>query len=46
MEYNAIGSVEPLTSCHMLTTVNVYGNPVKNVTMLTDHGVIVFYTPV
>ena len=45
MEYNAIGSVEPLASCHMLITVNVYGNPVKNVTMLTNQGVIVFYTP-
>lgn len=46
MEYNAISSVEPLASCHMLITVNVYGNPVKNVSMLTDQGVVVFYTPV
>lgn len=46
MEYNAISSVEPLAACHMLITVNVYGNPVKNVSMLTEQGVIVFYTPV
>ena len=46
MEYNAIDSVEALSSCHKLTTVNVYGNPVKNVSMLTNQGVIVFYTPV
>ena len=46
MEYNKIKSVDSLTSCHMLISVNVFGNPVKDVSALTDLNIIVQYSPV
>ncbi len=45
MDYNKIKSVKPLAECHNLIMVSVYGNPVSNVTVLTEMGVIVHYTP-
>ncbi len=46
MEHNSISSVDCLANCHRLIMVNVYGNPVKDVSALTDQSVIVYYTPV
>jgi len=46
MEYNDIASVDALASCHHLIMVNVFGNPVKDVTALTSQSVIVYHTPV
>ncbi len=47
MDYNEkITSVKPLSSCHKLIEVNVYGTKVKSIKALTDLGVIVNYTPV
>ncbi len=45
MDYNKISSVEPLASCHNLIKVSVYGNPVKDVSALTEMNVIVVYSP-
>ncbi len=46
LEYNSIGAVDSLASCYNLVTVNVFGNPVKDVSALTQRGVIVYYSPV
>ncbi|MBQ7341135.1 MAG: leucine-rich repeat domain-containing protein [Oscillospiraceae bacterium] len=46
MDYNAsISSVTCLAKCPMLIEVNVYGTKVKDVKALTDHSIIVNYTP-
>lgn len=45
MDYNAITSVDALAHCHNLVKVSVYGNPVTDVSALTDMGVIVNYNP-
>ncbi len=45
MDYNNISSVNALAECHYLVRVSVYGNPVTDVSALTDMGVIVYYTP-
>ncbi len=45
MDYNKIKSIKPLAECHNLIMVSVYGNSVTNVTVLTEMGVIVNYTP-
>ena len=46
MEYNNIASVDALASCYLLISVNVFGNPVRDVSALTNQSVIVYYTPV
>lgn len=46
MEYNNIASVDALASCHNLISVNVFGNPVKDVSALENQSIIVYYTPV
>ncbi len=45
MDYNQIPSLEPLVDCPKLIQVDVYGNPVSDVTALTQQGIIVNYTP-
>lgn len=45
MDYNKISSVNALSTCPNLIKVSVYGNPVKNVSALTDQSIIVNYTP-
>ncbi len=45
MDYNKISSVKPLADCHKLIKVNVFGNPVKDVSSLTDQSIIVNYNP-
>ena len=45
MDYNNISSVNSLATCHNLVKVSVYGNPVKDVSALTDMSVIVNYNP-
>ncbi len=47
MDYNAgITTVYTLTPCLKLEIVNVYGTGVRNVSVLTDRGVVVNYNPV
>ncbi len=46
MDYNEnIKRVDKLTNCQALKIVNVYGTAVRNVSMLTELGIIVNYTP-
>lgn len=45
MDYNSISSVSALTACPNLIKVSIYGNPVNDVSPLTDMSVIVNYTP-
>ena len=45
MDYNSISAVNALSSCHNLIKVSVYGNPVKDVSKLTEMSVIVNYNP-
>lgn len=45
MDYNALTSVAALESCYNLVLVNVYGNEIENVKILTDHDIIVNYDP-
>lgn len=45
MDYNKIESVNALAQCHNLVRVSVYGNPVHDVSVLKEMGVIVYYTP-
>lgn len=45
MDYNDIKSVNALTSCPNLTHVSVFGNPVSEVSALTNLSIIVYYDP-
>ena len=45
MDYNALTSVAALENCSRLVLVNVYGNKIDNVKMLTDQDIIVNYDP-
>lgn len=45
MDYNQITSVDALAACHDLIKVSVYGNPVTDVSALTDNSIIVNYNP-
>ena len=45
MDYNDISNVTPLTECTMLVQLDIFGNPVNNVSKLTDMDVIVNYDP-
>ncbi len=45
MDYNDISNITSLTSCHNLVQVDVFGNPVYDVSDLTDMSVIVNYDP-
>jgi len=46
MEYNSIRTIDSLAACHMLIEVNVFGNPVKDVSALKDMGIIVKHSTV
>ena len=47
MDYNTdISSIKALGNCPVLVQVNVYGTKVKNVSSLTNEGIIVNYKPV
>lgn len=45
MDYNKISNVNALAQCHNLIKVSVFGNPVKDVSKLTDMSIIVNYNP-
>ena len=45
MDYNNIKAVDALATCYNLIKVSVMGNPVKDVSALTDMDVIVNYNP-
>lgn len=45
MDYNEITSVDSLAKCYNLIKVSVYGNPIADVSALTDHSIIVNYNP-
>ena len=47
MDYNEnISSVSPLSKCHKLIEVNVYGTKVTDVSELTEQSIIVNYNPI
>ncbi len=45
MDYNNISSVNGLATCPDLIKVSVYGNPVTDVSALTEQSIIVNYNP-
>lgn len=45
MDYNEITSVAVLENCYKLVMVNIYGNAIESVDMLTEHDIIVNYDP-
>lgn len=45
MDYNNLTDISNLASCASLVQVNVYGNPVTDVSALTQHSIIVNYDP-
>lgn len=45
MDYNRLTSIDILANCYKLVTVNVYGNPIHDVSALTKQNIIVNYDP-
>ena len=45
LDYNNIMWVDPLAKCYNLVRLDIFGNPVSDVSKLTDMGVIVNYSP-
>ena len=45
LDYNNISNVNPLADCHNLILVDIFGNPVWDVSKLTDQNIIVNYDP-
>lgn len=45
MDYNNITSVDDIAECYNLVRVSIYGCPVKDVSALEAHGIIVNYNP-
>ena len=45
MDYNQITNVDALANCYHLVQLNVYGNDIDSVALLTDHDIIVNYDP-
>lgn len=45
LDYNKITTLDPIADCYRLVMVNAYGNPVKDVSKLTEHNIIVNYNP-
>ncbi len=45
MDYNNLSSVDAIAGCYRLVLVNVYGNPINDVSALTEHNIIVNYDP-
>lgn len=45
MDYNRLTSIDILANCYKLVIVNVYGNPIHDVSALTKLDIIVNYDP-
>lgn len=45
LDYNNIYWVDPLVKCNNLVRLEIFGNPVSDVSKLTEMGVIVNYSP-
>ena len=45
LDYNQIYSLDAIAGCYRLVMVNAYGNPIKDVSALTDRNIIVNYDP-
>lgn len=45
MDYNNISSIDAVADCYHLVLVNVYANPITDVSALTQHNIIVNYDP-
>ena len=45
LDYNNIMWVDPLAKCYNLVRLDIFGNPVSDVSKLTEMGVIVNYSP-
>ena len=45
LDYNNILWVDPLAKCYNLVRLDIFGNPVSDVSALTEMGVIVNYSP-
>lgn len=46
MDYNLLTSIDALAGCPALVQVDVYGNEITDVSALTDHSIVVNYTPI
>ena len=46
MDYNLLTSIDALAKCPTLVQVDVYGNEITDVSALTDHSIVVNYTPI
>ena len=46
MDYNLLTSIDALAKCPTLVQVDVYGNEISDVSALTDHSIVVNYTPI
>ena len=45
LDYNNIYWVDPLAKCYNLVQLDIFGNPISDVSKLTEMGVIVNYSP-
>ena len=45
LDYNNIYWVDPLAKCYNLVQLDIFGNPIADVSKLTEMGVIVNYSP-
>ena len=45
MDYNQISNIDSLADCYCLVQVNVFSNPVSDVSALREHDIIVNYDP-
>lgn len=45
LDYNNIYWVDPLAKCYNLVRLDIFGNPISDVSKLTEMGVIVNYSP-
>lgn len=45
LDYNQISTLDPIANNYRLVMVNAYGNPLGNVSKLTNHNIIVNYDP-
>jgi len=45
LDYNKISNIDALAECPLLTQVDVFGNPVRDVSKLTQYSIIVNYDP-
>ena len=45
LDYNEISNIDLLADSYRLVMVNVYGNPIEDVSQLTKHNIIVNYDP-